>query len=147
MYLLQNHNNTEKVKREEVQPCKPVCHEYITLSNNWTRVKDKYILEVNIYKLFPLPRATKSWMGWRVRCISVLEVNNMTWIDLRWVVKRWKACVDFRPHLISTNVNVSHRKSMPSGGTSWPNEDANQHKLEACVKLATPFGQDQERMI
>ena len=68
MYLLQNHNNTEEVKREEVDPGSLVCHSYITLSNDWARVKEKYhILEVSC-KLFPHPSDTKSWLvAWKLK--------------------------------------------------------------------------------
>ena len=41
MYLLENDNNTKEVEREEIKPGRLVCHSYIALSDDCTRVKDK----------------------------------------------------------------------------------------------------------
>ena len=39
-------------------------------------------------------------------------IGQPTCVDLGWVGKRWKTCVDLRENLISTKVSASHRKSM-----------------------------------
>ena len=57
-----------------------------------------------------------------------------TSVDLRWVAKRWKMCVDFRTNLSSTKVNAN----------VWPNETQVERKLKTYVDLrwlASPFGQ------
>ena len=55
-------------------------------------------------------------------------------VDLRWVVKRWKTCIDLRVNLSLTKVNASTQvvaiwyKSMQVGGQT-------KHKLNASSKL------------
>ena len=44
-------------------------------------------------------------------CNSIFEVENKNCIDLRWVVKRQKTCVDLHANFIPTELNASHRKS------------------------------------
>ena len=53
-----------------------------------------------------------------------------TCVDLRWVAKRWKTCVDLRTSLSSTKVNASRRKSTQVGSQT-------KRKLNASQKLAS----------
>ena len=46
-----------------------------------------------------------------LRCDSLFEVKNKTCIDLRWVVKWRKTCVDLNANLIPTKLKASHHKS------------------------------------
>ena len=60
-----------------------------------------------------------------------------TYVDLRWVAKQRKTCVDLRANLSSIKVNASHRK--------YTQVMAKRSRKLAQVfnlrQLATPFGQ------
>ena len=56
------------------------------------------------FNLRPLATTYRSvWPG--------LNGRHLTYVDLDWVAKRCKTCVDLRANLISTKVRASHRKS------------------------------------
>ena len=61
-------------------------------------------------------------------CIYTVDLWSV-YVDLHWVGKWWKACVDLRTNLSSTKVNASHCKSKQVGGQT-------KHKLNANQKLA-----------
>ena len=55
-----------------------------------------------------------------------------TCIDLRWVAKRWKTCVDLRANLSSTKVDASQRKWVAK--TVWPGLNESPIDNNKCVE-------------
>ena len=57
-----------------------------------------------------------------------------TCVDLHWVAKRWKVCIDLRINLSSTKVNASPRRWVDKRNVSWT-------WVDNFRRLASVFGQ------
>ena len=58
-----------------------------------------------------------------------------TCVNLRWVAKQWKTCVDLRTNLSSTKVNASQRKWVAKRNASWTQVETLHWHASTCESV------------